>query len=170
MLLTRFRGIQTPSILDLVITRLEQELSKIIVEEPLGKSDHAVIKGNFRIKFAKPPEKLKRSYHKINLEEMKLAAVKQIWIPNLENPSLEDRWKIIKNNLLHLTNEYVPYTKQRKRGKPIWWRSYIDKAMIRRRRSWFEYKQKKSQSMWDVYKNIVTKQELYNEKHRRNSN
>ena len=63
---TRFREGHRPAILDLVFTQLESEIDEIIIGEPLGKSDHAVLtwdlllschvekqKGSDKLNFAK---------------------------------------------------------------------------------------------------------------------
>ena len=61
---TRFRG-NSSSTLDLILTKEEEDVKNIQVLEPLGKSDHGIVVGNFICEWRnKTMPKISRIYNK----------------------------------------------------------------------------------------------------------
>ena len=70
---TRIRGPQK-SILDLVLTKEEEDVKNVKILNPIGKSDHGIVKGDFICKWKSKaiPRKIK-AYCKGNYGNMKEA-------------------------------------------------------------------------------------------------
>ena len=63
---TRARGLDQPSILDLVFSLSELDIENLNYAPPLGKSDHAVIHCDYRLKEDIRSEKAKRKSMRLN--------------------------------------------------------------------------------------------------------
>ena len=68
---TRGRGSQTLSLLDLVFTMSKDDIETIEVTNPLGKSDHALIKLVYRCSPAKQPSRKVPDFKKADFDQMK---------------------------------------------------------------------------------------------------
>ena len=60
---TRFRGTDHPSMLDLIFTRQQEDITDINYGAPLGKGDHAVLDMKYWTNIAKSPKKYKGNYN-----------------------------------------------------------------------------------------------------------
>ena len=67
---TRTRGNEDPSLIDLLLTNEEMQVSNAVHHSPLGKSDHSVITFNYHcyLDFSKP--KICYNYHKADYDGM----------------------------------------------------------------------------------------------------
>ena len=154
---TRFRAHQRPSLLDLVITRYDSDIGAILVEEPIGKSDHVVVKIVLCVKHGKHTDPLVRCYSQMDEVALQNAAEQLVWIPESRDPTVEERWALIKNGLTKLTEEFAPLRPRRKRHRPPWWKPRIDRAIRARRRCWARYKTYNTFQAWDDYKKTRNK-------------
>ncbi|KAK6196055.1 hypothetical protein SNE40_001352 [Patella caerulea] len=77
---TRYRHHETPSILDLVFTKNEEDINDILVMEPLGKSDHVSLKISLNLNIPKnsTTETIKYRYYRGNYEDMKQEITKKM--------------------------------------------------------------------------------------------
>ena len=77
--LTRNRGNDEPSLIDLVLTDEVMQVSDIVYYAPLGKSDHDVISFNFNcyLDYSKPKERY--IYEKADFESMKNDLAETKW-------------------------------------------------------------------------------------------
>ncbi|KAF6772843.1 hypothetical protein AHF37_07425 [Paragonimus kellicotti] len=82
---TRFRSGQEDSLLDLVVTRNENQIRALEICAPLGKSDHAILRLQYCIKWKPVPEKWARNYSKIAIHELLMQ-----WEPSSNSNS----WRI----------------------------------------------------------------------------
>ncbi len=120
---TRGRTGQNPSILDLIITNEEGMVSDIMMEGPLGKSDHSCINFDFvcrREKTCRP--RTKYYYDKADYAGMAEDLRKIDWKSEFEAVENDpDRsYSILLENLQRVQDMYVPHkviTGNRKRGK-----------------------------------------------------
>ena len=112
---TRFRAGCQPSTLDLVITRYLSDVDRILLEEPLGKSDHGVLRISLSVKHEKPRAKLIRCFGKINEVDLKKAAQVLQWFPDSPETTVEDRWEQIKQGILWLTEDFAPLVRRKNR-------------------------------------------------------
>ena len=109
---TRIRGEDEPSLLDLVFTNEELQVSNVVHHAPLGKSDHSVISFDYHcyLDYSKP--KKFYDYRKADIEAMKSDTSLQSWRQNfmtsLKDSDPETMWKSIKDKILDMRKQYVP--------------------------------------------------------------
>ena len=109
---TRIRGNDDPSLIDLLLTNEEHQISDVVHHAPLGKSDHAVITFNFHcyLDFSKP--KKCYNYGKGDFEgmlhQLELSNWKETYLSEGLEKDPETLWCSIKSKLLELRNDFVP--------------------------------------------------------------
>ena len=119
---TRMRGNDEPSTLDLVFTDEVLQVSDLVHHAPLGKSDHSVVTFKYQcyIDYGKPKEKY--IYTKADWNGMKNDSENDKWEQNFmelcEKISEEDQWQSIKLHINYLKDKYVP--KSKVSGNPTW--------------------------------------------------
>ena len=112
---TRIRGNDNPSLIDLILTNEELQVSDVVHHAPLGKSDHSVITFNYHcyLDFSKP--RICYQYNKADFESMikdlESTNWKQKFLLEGGNKDPETLWNILKAKLLELRNKYVPTRK-----------------------------------------------------------
>ena len=148
---TRFRGNQKPSLLDLIISPNGGDISNILVQVPLGKSDHGVVIFTLHIKKAKQTPKWSRNFSSINHESMIQRTSELDW-HSQTTTSVEAKWEILKANLKQIQDEFAPLTVAKRQNKPRWWRPSFKKAMRRRDLAWKKYKEARTSRNWAYYK------------------
>ena len=119
---TRKRGNDDPSLLDLILTDEEMQVSDVSHLSPLGKSDHSVMTFNYHcyLDYTKPKE----SYHfpKGDYISMRNDLVNSNWIHEYtdlaDQLTVEDLWLSLKGKLIELRKKFVP--KQVSSNKPSW--------------------------------------------------
>ena len=106
---TRIRGNDDPSLVDLLLTNEELQVSDVVHHAPLGKSDHSVITFNYHcyLDFSKP--KMCYDYHKADVAAMtnKLESTnwKETFLSEGTDKDPETLWCSLKSMLLELRNE-----------------------------------------------------------------
>lgn len=148
---TRWREGQTPSLLDLVITRGQNDVCKMKTEAPLGRSDHGVLAFNLVVKNSTPPDKFRRAYGKINQSYLIENAKLLNWDVSKDAP-VQAQWATIRDNLLALTDMVAPLKKVRRMGNLPWWTSQVIKAQSRKTRAWGRYKHTRGHLRYLQYK------------------
>ena len=122
---TRARGTDTPSLIDLILTNEEDQVTNLTYLAPLGKSDHSVLSFAFNCYFEPEAAAKKYNYHKADFAAMKQYLVNSDWIVDFneraENASVNYCWSMLRDKLLELRNLYVPYMREKryygKKGK-----------------------------------------------------
>lgn len=114
---TRHRGKDTPTILDLIISKEESNIDEITYNSPLGKSDHSVLLFNYRCYVKEVFEEVEIALpHKANFENMrdefKKMSEKFLNLPN--STSTEERWKIFRSGYDQIIADNTPTVKKRK--------------------------------------------------------
>ena len=108
---TRIRGNDEPSLIDLLLTNEEMQVSNVVHHAPLGKSDHAVISFSFHcyLDFTKP--KTIYDYRKADFNAMKadpnLLVWKQNFVEEQRNKDPESIWHSIKEKIMEMRTQYV---------------------------------------------------------------
>ena len=121
---TRSRGNDNPSLIDLIFTDEEMQVSGIQYHSPLGKSDHSVILFDYHcyLDYSKPKETF--VYNKGDYDAMRDELGRSDWIPlfmasiGTAGKSIEESWNTLKLELHRLRTQYVP--KFTSSGKPNW--------------------------------------------------
>ena len=108
---TRVRQGQEPSVLDLVLTNEEEMIENIEYGNPLGKSDHLVLKFEFKC-YTKQNTKEKniQIYAKGKYDLMQEELKKVNWETVLQEreADVNKQWNYIKERILEATNKYIP--------------------------------------------------------------
>ena len=109
---TRIRGNDEPSLIDLLLTNEELQVSDVVHHAPLGKSDHSVITFNYHcyLDFSKP--KSCYNYRKADFDSVRnnleSSDWKESYIKEGKNKDPETLWCSLKYKLLELRNQNVP--------------------------------------------------------------
>jgi len=112
---TRGRGCQTPSLLDLVFTEEEQDIQQLMIEAPLGLSDHSVLM--FKMSCMKEVEVssiTKYVYDKGDYASLRRELEDIDWKGLFENSmhlDVEKQWQFFKSKYNELIDKYVPKRK-----------------------------------------------------------
>ena len=121
---TRSRGNDNPSLIDLILSDEEMQISNIQYHSPLGKSDHSVILFDYHcyLDYSKPKETF--IYNKGDYEAMRNDICNSDWIPSFlalignGERCIEEAWDSLKSELHRLRSQFVP--KFTSSGKPTW--------------------------------------------------
>ena len=111
---TRRRGTDEPSILDLIFTNEEMQVSEIKHKPPLGKSDHDVLSFDFQcyVDYSKP--KKRYLFSKGDYSSMRESLSTSNWAGDFINLAIrpggtvEEPWNSIESKIHELRNEFVP--------------------------------------------------------------
>ena len=109
---TRIRGLNEPSLLDLVLTDELDQVTDVHHHSPLGSSDHNVITFKFSCYIESASDKPKYLYCKANYKEMKKHLESSNWSKNyvesVKEKHINDAWDEFKCKMIQLRNEHVP--------------------------------------------------------------
>ncbi|XP_066935451.1 uncharacterized protein [Clytia hemisphaerica] len=112
---TRARGTDTPSLIDLILTNEESQVSNITYLSPLHKSDHSVLSFTFECYLETECIIENYNYNKADFEAMKGHFENSDWVTGFHqkagNANVNDCWKMLRDKLFELRNRYVPRTK-----------------------------------------------------------
>lgn len=118
---TRRRRMDEPSTLDLVFTGEDTQISNLVYHAPLGKSDHSVISFNFNCYFEQTESTEIHIYDKADFDSIRQTLDDAKWKDSFKltatNLDVNECWKILKNKLTELRDQYIPKGKV---GDPAW--------------------------------------------------
>ena len=108
---TRKRGSDEPSILDLILTNEELQISSLEHTSPLGKSDHDVILFNYYPYIDETKPKTVYSYGKGDYLKMREELTQERWSLNFvqahKENNIDDLWRHFKSKLHTLKEKFV---------------------------------------------------------------
>ncbi|KAF4531146.1 hypothetical protein B566_EDAN019181 [Ephemera danica] len=148
---TRWRDGQSPSVLDLVITRAPNDIARVSVEAPMGKSDHVLLAFELMPLNYLPPDKYRRSYGKIDSDDLRARAGTMDW-EMTDRKSVNEQWLKIKTNLMLLTDAVAPLRRIPRKGVLPWWTSRVNKAQANKAKAWKRYKKSMGQKRYLQYR------------------
>ena len=112
---TRCRGTDNPSIIDLIFTNEEQQISNLNYHAPLGKSDHSVLSFTFHCYIDYKSSEERHLYDSANFNGMRLWLEECEWskpfVETTSKKSVNTMWNEFKNTLIQLRSLYVPVKK-----------------------------------------------------------
>ena len=148
---TRIRGPQR-SILDLALTKEEEDIKNVKILDPIGKSDHGIVKGDLICKWKSKaiPRKIK-AYRKGNYGNMKDALSQTQWRSEYAYMSGAECIKHLMKNYEKLENEAVPMIMPRDYNEP-WMNARLMKLWKKKRNSWTRVQEKYSKNSWKRYR------------------
>ncbi|XP_062579140.1 uncharacterized protein LOC134245717 [Saccostrea cucullata] len=120
---TRWRGTNTPSVLDLIITKDPDTVVDMELQSPLGKSDHCVIIFSYVCRVdVKKTKKKRKSYSKADYVGLKDEIKQTNWRHILGDGSenINEIWTKFRGKMEDLENKFVPtYEIGRKKNQQI---------------------------------------------------
>ena len=132
-------------VLDIVLSSQKEFVDNVVIQEPLGSSDHNQLHFNINIKSDKTKVKqCRRDFRRGNYEEIRKSLALIDWNDKMNNKTATECWSILRGELDSAIDIYVPMKKQGKRSK----KKHLSKEAFRKIR----YKQ----NMWRVYKHTGT--------------
>ena len=112
---TRARGVDEPSLLDLILTGEENQVSDLEYLAPLGKSDHSVLSFTFDCYIHQEISPGRYNFTKANFGTMRETLEESDWVTIYQRltqtMSVEESWSVLKNKMVELRNQYVPHSK-----------------------------------------------------------
>ena len=132
-------------VLDIVLSSQKEFVDNVVIQEPLGSSDHNQLHFNINIKSDKTKVKqCRRDFRRGNYDEIRKSLALIDWNDKMNNKTATECWNILRGELDSAIDSYVPMKKQGKRSK----KKHLSKEAFRKIR----YKQ----NMWRVYKHTGT--------------
>ena len=152
---TRQRGSDKPTTLDLLFSNTEDMYENIEICQPLGKSDHSIIKFSIPCTFEKTKPIIKAQYEKGDYESFKNDLNAINWESELgKTPDdVNEQWKFFKQKFMELDKKYVPRKLVYINGKlSKKFSNSLDKATLK--------KIKKKNKLWSkMRKNLASEEE-----------
>ena len=128
-------------VLDIVLSSQKEFVDNVVIQEPLGSSDHNQLHFNINLKSDKTKVKqCRRDFRKGNYKQIRKSLARIDWNDKMKNKTATECWNILRGELDSAIDSYVPMKKQGKRSK----KKHLSKEALRKIR----YKQ----NMWQVYK------------------
>ena len=128
-------------VLDIVLSSQKEFVDNVVIQEPLGSSDHNQLHFNINLKSDKTKVKqCRRDFRKGNYKQIRKSLARIDWNDKMKNKTATECWNILRGELDSAIDSYVPMKKQGKRSK----KKHLSKEAFRKIR----YKQ----NMWQVYK------------------
>ena len=128
-------------VLDIVLSSQKEFVDNVVIQEPLGSSDHNQLHFNIKIKSDKPKVKqCRRDFRKGNYKEIRKRLAHIDGNDKMKNKTATECWNILRGELDSAIDSFVPMKKQGKRSK----KKHLSKEAFRKIRH--------KQNMWRVYK------------------
>lgn len=157
---TRVRQGQNPSKLDYIFTDEDNLIENLQVLPPLGKSDHACLDFSY-LKGSEEdqPNHVKRNYWKADFHNINLTLNSVNWREKLETENVLGAWKIFRDTIDEVCDQYIPLRKVRKRKprKSEWITKKTTKMIKKRNKAWNKYRTTNSDSDYKAYKELRNK-------------
>ena len=153
---TRFRG-NSSSTLDLIFTREEEDVKNIQVLQPIGKSDHGVVVGNFICEWRnKVKPRSNKMYYKGQYEIINLKIEEIDWDEKFSHKTVQECWDIFKKTIHELMDQYIPMSTPKDYNEP-WMNRKLLKLWKKKHHAWNRYSTVKSQRKWRQYRTEANK-------------
>ena len=128
-------------VLDITLFSQKEFVDNVVIQEPLGSSDHNQLQFIINIKSDKTKVKqCRRDFGKGNYKEFRKSLAHIHWIDKMKNKTATECWNILRGEIDSAIDRYVPMKRQWKRSK----KKHLSKEAFRK----ITYKQ----NMWQVYK------------------
>lgn len=141
---TRYRVGNTPSVLDLVFTKEENDIQELTCQPPLGKSDHCVLTwemylqdGLQTVNAGKPTLNYKAGNYRGITE-----ALLQVNWDEMDDLDVEKSWCWFKSKIKEAIELFIPRFKTTRKVKnaPPWWNRTLEQQVKAKYRAWRTYK------------------------------
>ncbi|KAJ3652588.1 hypothetical protein Zmor_018540 [Zophobas morio] len=149
---TRYRTNQTPSTLDLIITSDDKLLANLDYLDPVGKSDHVVLKVDVQICFERRRRITSTCRVITNYELVNRDLFNTNWSTILVEPSVKDNWTIFKKQLNSVVIKHTVSVVRKQSSNKPWITKQILKLIRKKRALWRCYKRTGSESDYKAHR------------------
>ena len=140
-------------VLYIVLSSQKEFVDNVVIQEPLGRSDHNQLHFNINIKSDKTKVKqCRRDCRRGNYEEIRKRLALIDWYDKMNNKTATECWNILRGELDRANWSIDSYVHMKKQGK-LYKKKHLSKEAFRKIR----YKQ----NMWRVYKHTGTDKDYY---------
>ena len=141
-------------VLDIVLYSQKEIVDNVVIQEPLGSSDHNQLHFNIKIKSDKTKVKqCRRDFTKGNYKEIRNSLAHIDWDDKMKNKTARECWNILRSE--PDSDRYVPMKKQGKRSK----KKHLSKEAFRKitckQHMWRIYKHTGKDKDYEVYKEAL---------------
>ena len=160
MSFTRARGTNKPSLLDLVITEDSQTQTKtsMKVNDPLDKSDHAVLNWSYLVSTNNEDESItenaipKRNFKKADFNKMITLLDEIDWKKEFKEKTVDECLEILHRTIEAITDKCIPWKNPSKwHNRPPWMSRSARKTIRKKRCAWKRYIQSKNYQHYTEY-------------------
>ena len=142
------------NILDLVLSSDSDKISQIRTDCPFGSSDHRQVK--FRLNAPRDVSVWNRqflNYRKGKYKQFRKFLSQYDWDVILGSGGVENIWTKFKSILLLGVDKFIPKcVRSTRRTKPQWLSKSVMRANMKKRNSWKQYRDSRTEQRWMVYK------------------
>ena len=135
---TRSRGSQQPSLLDLVFTSIPETIDSITHLAPLGSSDHDLLVWNYTCLYQPVPQTSTTNqwnYSRGSFVEFNKYFQQLDW-SQMFNNDVEHNWSLLKQHILTAQELLIPQvTKKPRTNKVPWWSKQVKTAVNRKQKA-----------------------------------
>ena len=147
---TRFRGSNLPSLIDLVITNEIDMIENLLIENPIGKSDHGVLIFDYLCYGQEVPLIVKPNYYKGDYNTMRYYLMNNnVWSDGEDD--LGSKWANFKKTLSEITDMFIPKSISSTKNHKPWINKTAIQAVKMKHRAWNKYNKLRSTENWDMY-------------------
>ena len=116
--LTQHVPTRAERILDIVLSSQKEFVDNIVIQEPLGSSDHNQLHFNIKIKSDKTKVKqCRKDFRKGNYKEIRKRLAHIDWKDKMKNKTATECWNILRGEIDCAIDSFVPMKNQGKRSK-----------------------------------------------------
>ena len=143
-------------VLDIVLSSQKEFVDNVVIQEPLGSSDHNQMHFDINIKSDRAKVKqCRRDFRKGNYKEIRKSLTLIDWNDKMKNKTARECWNILRGELDSEIDSYVPMKKQGKRSK----KKHLSKEafikIIHKQKMWRVYKHTGKDNDYDAYKEAL---------------
>ena len=158
---TRFRSDQTPSVLDLIISKEREMIEHIDYKPPIAKSDHVLLSFHFKVYGQNVPPKATYQYFKCDYNALRNHLKSGNWNQTAKpNYNIEAKWKYFNTELSRAVNMFIPKSNNRSNPNPAWINRDVAQKIHAKHKAWNTFIKHKTEENWIIYTrkcNVATK-------------
>ena len=136
-------------VLDIVLSSQKEFVDNVVIQEPLGNSDHNQLHFNTKVK------QCRRDFRKGNYKEIRKSVALVDWDDKMKNKTATACWNILRGELDSAIDSHVPMKKQGKRSKKKHLSKEAFRKIIYKQNMWRVYKHTGKDKDYDAYKEAL---------------
>ena len=156
---TRYRDGQESTLLDLVLTKDDDVVTRVSFQPPLGKSDHLVLclETNWSMEIENQDLAQKFCLNAGDYDTIRNNLGQIDWYNIFSGQNLEEIWTSFKNIIQLEITSHIPLKKNQTNRKPIWMNLEAKQITQEKKQAWLKYWFVKTPSNFKTYRKIRNK-------------